>query len=203
MPTSRVRRSLLGSYDPDDQFSQELPGYTLGQSGPTDGKLVMKFLRNNAILVNAAELGEVIGIDLETVKNWIRREIITRAPIGGRQLRNRLFSADEVYNTALKNELVKLGIPPSQASEAVNALWKEWGKKEAPEGWNVYVLLVPRRGEWDVALCSQKTSGGPLYKLEKSKLTEEMKLPKQTFAVIPISEVLERVGQKLSELLGK
>jgi hypothetical protein len=98
---------------------------------------------------------------------------------------------------------VQLGIPPSQASEAINTLWKEWGKKEVPEGWNVYAVLTPSNGKWVVALCSQKTSGGPLYKLGKSKLTEEMKLPKQTFAVIPISEVLERVGQKLSELLGK
>ena len=32
--------------------------------------------------------------------------------------------------TALKNELVKLGIPPSQASNAINTLWKEWGKQD-------------------------------------------------------------------------
>ena len=101
---------------------------------PPNRKLVMKILRDNAILVSAVELGEVIGADLETVKNWIRREIITRAPIGGRQLRNRLFSADEVYRTALKNELVQLGIAPSKASEAVKALWKEWGKKRGGNG---------------------------------------------------------------------
>ena len=160
----------------------------------------MKFPRDNAILVSAAELGEVIGIDLETVKNWIRREIITRAPLGGRQLRNRLFSTDEVYKTALKNELVKLRIPPSSASDAVNALWKEWGKKDAPEGWNVYALLWPSNDKWNVALCSQKVSGGPLYKFGKVKSTEEMELPRQAFAVIPISDVLERTSGKLSEL---
>ena len=33
-------------------------------------------------------------------------------------------------NTALKNELVKLGIPPSQASNAINTLRKEWGKQD-------------------------------------------------------------------------
>jgi hypothetical protein len=163
----------------------------------------MKPLSDISVLVSAAELGQIVGIDIDTVNNWVRYGIITRARIGGRQLRNRLFSADEVYKTALKNELIRLGIPPSQASEAINTLWKEWGKKEVPEGWNVYAVLTPSNGKWVVALCSQKTSGGPLYKLGKSKLTEEMKLPKQTFAVIPISEVLERVGQKLSELLGK
>ncbi len=32
--------------------------------------------------------------------------------------------------TALKNELVKLGIPPSSANEAVNELWERWDKRE-------------------------------------------------------------------------
>jgi hypothetical protein len=96
---------------------------------------------------------------------------------------------------------VKLGIPPSQASEAVNALWKEWGKKDTPEGWNVYGVLWPSNNKWTVALCSQKLSGGPLYKFGKSKSTEEMELPKQTCALIPISEVFDRVTNKLSGLL--
>jgi hypothetical protein len=166
----------------------------------------MKLLRDTTILVSAAELGEVIGADLETVNNWIRREIITRAPIGGRQLRNRLFSTDEVYKAAVKNELVKLGIPPSPASEAVNALWKRWGKKDAPEGWNVYALVLPSDNKWNVALCAWKISGGPLYKLEKSmgrKSIEEMELPKQAFAVIPISDIFDRITKKLSEIIGR
>jgi hypothetical protein len=52
----------------------------------------------------------------------------------GTDTSNRLFSADEVYKTALKNEPVKLGIPPSRASDAVNAAWAEWGKKDVPKG---------------------------------------------------------------------
>jgi hypothetical protein len=32
--------------------------------------------------------------------------------------------------TALKNELVKLGIPPSSTNEAVNELWERWDKRE-------------------------------------------------------------------------
>lgn len=94
-----------------------------------------------------------------------------------------------------------LGIPPSQASEAVSVFWKEWNKKEPPEGWKVYALLRPSNGKWVVALCSQKISGGPLYKFGKSKSAEEMELPKQTFAVIPLSDVFEHVSSKLSELL--
>jgi hypothetical protein len=143
------------------------------------------------------------GIDNETVNNWLRYGIVTRARVGGRQLRNRLFSADEVYKTALKNELVKLGIPPSQASEAVNTLWKEWGKKDTPEGWKIYALLWPSNDKWIVALCSLKISGGPLYKFGKTKSSQEMELPKQTFAVIPMSDVFERVSSKLSRLLGE
>ena len=157
----------------------------------------------SSTLVSAAELAEIIGADLLTVNNWIRRGIITRSSLGGRQLRNRLFSADEVYKTALKNELVQLGIPPSQASEAVNALWKDWGKKDIPDGWKLYAVLWPSNDKWIVALCSQKISGGPFYKFGKSKSTEEMELPKQAFAVIPISDVFDRVSGKLSELLGE
>jgi hypothetical protein len=154
-------------------------------------------------LVSSAELAEIIGADLLTVNNWIRRGIIARSSLGGRQLRNRLFSTDEVYKTAMKSELVQLGIPPSQASEAVNTLWKEWGKKDTPEGWNVYGVLWPSNNKWTVALCSQKISGGPLYKFGKSTPTDEMELPTHAFAVIPMSDVLERVSSKLSELLGE
>ena len=68
----------------------------------------MKFLRDPTVRLSAAELGYCVGIDLETVNNWIRRGIISRASIGGRQLRHRLFSVEEVYKTALKSELVKL-----------------------------------------------------------------------------------------------
>ena len=85
----------------------------------------------------------------------------------------------------------------------VNALWKEWGKNDVPEGWKVYAVLWLSNDKWNVILCSQKISGGPLYKFGKSKSTEEMELPKQTCALIPISEIMERVSSKLSELLGE
>jgi hypothetical protein len=85
----------------------------------------------------------------------------------------------------------------------VNTLWKEWGKKDAPEGWKVYAVLWPSNDKWIVALCSQKPSGGQLYKFGKSKSTEEMELPTRTFAMIPISDVFERVSSTLSELLGE
>jgi hypothetical protein len=166
----------------------------------------MKPIRHSGTLVRSAELAEIIGTDLQTVNNWIGRGIITRSSLGGRQLRNRLFSTDEVYKTALKNELVQLGIPPSQASDAINALWKEWGNKEALEARKVYALLWPSNDKWIVTLCLQKISGGLLYKLEKSmagKSIEEMDFPKQAFVVIPISDVLNHVSNELSKLLGR
>jgi hypothetical protein len=164
----------------------------------------MKLLRDISVLVSSAELGKIVGIDMETVNNWLRHGIITRARIGGRQLRSRLFSTDEVYKAALTNELVKLGIPPSPASDAVNTLWKEWGKKDTPEGWNVYAVISPNSDKWVVVLCAQKVSGGPLYKFGKSmgsKSIEERDLPEQAFAVIPISAILDCVSNKLSALL--
>ena len=64
-------------------------------------------------------------------------------------------------------------------------------------------MLWPSDDKWMVAVCWQKSSGGPLYKFGKSKSAEEMELPKQTFAMIPISDVFDRVSGKLSELLGE
>jgi hypothetical protein len=161
----------------------------------------MNLLHDSRLRVTVAELAEIIGTDPINIGNWIRRDIISRTL--GRQPRNRLFSTEEVYKTALKHELMQLGIPPSLASEAVNVLWKEWGKKDTPEGWNVYAVLWPSNDKWIVTLCSQKISGGPLYKFGKSKSAEEMELPKHTCALIPISDVFERISGKLSELLGE
>jgi hypothetical protein len=79
-----------------------------------------------------------------------------------------LFSNEEVYRTAFINELVILGFLPSAASEAVNDVWKEWGKKDAPEGWSIYAVVFPSKDKWTVLLCSQKPTGGLLYKFEKS-----------------------------------
>ena len=61
----------------------------------------MKSLPHEGVLFTSAELAEAIGADLETIKNWVRRDIISRARIGGRQMPNRLFSADEVYKAAI------------------------------------------------------------------------------------------------------
>jgi hypothetical protein len=166
----------------------------------------MKLLRDTETMLSAFELGQIIEIDRETVNNWNRRDLISRFAPGGRRIRHRLFSTEELYKTALMKELVDLNIQPSAAREAVNVLWKEWGKKDAPDGWEVYAMLVPSNDKWNVALCSQKISGGPLYKLGKSmgsKSVEEMELPKRAFAVIPISDIFERVSSKLSELLGE
>jgi hypothetical protein len=164
----------------------------------------MKLLPDTNVLVSAAELGEVIGADLETVNNWVRRDIINRAPIGGRQLRHRLFSTEEVYKTALKNELVKLGIPPSPASDAINELWREWDRKDSLQGKNIYAVISPINHNWSVLLCWQKLSGGPLFKLGKPSTSqpEEIGLPTRAFAMIPISNVFACVTNKLAELLN-
>jgi hypothetical protein len=156
-------------------------------------------------LVSSAELAEIVGMDLETINNWIRRGIISRTPIGGRQLRNRLFSTDEVYKTALTSELVKLGIAPSSAHEVVNALWKEWDRKNLPEGGKFYAVLFPTDDKWMVAMCWQKQSGGPVYKAAKStgnKSPQEMALPSKPFVMVPISDTLTKVRADISRLVA-
>jgi len=159
--------------------------------------------RDSTTLISAAELAEIIGVTVETINNWIRHDIISRVRGGGRQLRARLFSTEEVYKAALTNELVRLGIAPSPASEATNQVWKEWEKKGTPEGQKVYAIVVPSKAGWAVELCSRKAVGGPLYGWGRTggKLVE-MDLPEHAFAIMPISDVFDGVGKNLSELLG-
>jgi hypothetical protein len=164
----------------------------------------MKTPFDTGALFSTTELGAAIGADEETVKNWVRRGVISRAPIGGRQLRHRLFSTEQVYKAALTHDLVKLGIPPSSASGAVNELWKAWDQTEV-EGRRIYAALVPTDDKWIVSMCWTKVSGGPLYKVRKSlaaKPNEEMQLPERAFAMIPISDVVARVARKLADLLN-
>lgn len=158
---------------------------------------------HNSVVVSAAELAEVVGIDLETVNNWLRRGIIRRAHVGGRPLRNWLFSTDEVYKAALTNELVQLGIAPTPSNDAVNELWKEWRQTKLQDGGNVYAVLFPNDHKSSVILCWQKQSRGPLLRLSKSSGTEsaEFELPRQAFAIMPISDVAGDVTKRLVRLL--
>jgi hypothetical protein len=160
-------------------------------------------LPKSTTLITSAELAETIGADLETINNWIQRGIISRVAIGGRQLKARLFSKDEVYKAALTNELVTLGIAPSPASEASNSIWNAWEKKPAPDGQKVYAIVVPSKDGWSVELCSRKAAGGPLYRWGGTgRKLAEVELPTHTFAVLPISDVFERVSSKITGLLG-
>jgi hypothetical protein len=163
----------------------------------------MKSSLPDAVVVTSPELAAVIGTDLVTVNNWIRRGIISRTPIGGRQVKTRLFAKEEVYKGALTNELVRVGLPPSSASDAVNILWKDWGSRQLPANQNLYAVVLPSKGKLMVALCTQRKSGGPLYRFKsgETKSIVEMKLPQQAFAVIPISDVLESTNSRMSELL--
>jgi hypothetical protein len=160
-------------------------------------------LRKSSTLVTAAELAEIIGADIETINNWTQRGIISRAAIGGRQLRARLFSTNEVYKAAITNELVRLGIQPSPASEAANQVWNEWEKKGTPEGQKIYAIVVPSKDGWTVELCLRKASGGPLYRWARTgSKSVDVELPRQAFAVLPISDVFDRISHKLFEILG-
>ena len=164
----------------------------------------IEFLKHPATFFSAAELAKAIGADFETINNWVRRGMITRARIGGRQLRSRLFSTEDVYKAALTNELVKLGLAPSSASGAVNELWEKWDKREV-EGRKIYAVLAPSDEGWTALLCWQKPAGGPLYKLAKSSRSQpsdEYQLPEQPFAIIPISILLADVTKRLMGLLG-
>jgi hypothetical protein len=99
---------------------------------------------------------------------------------------------------------MQLGITPSLASEAVNTVWRQWTKKEFPKGRSLYALVSPAKEQWNVTLCSQAKSGGPLHEIGKSRGTissNGMALPKQAFAVIHISDVFDRVTSDLYKLI--
>ena len=163
----------------------------------------MKPTLGKPTLITAPELAKLIATDMETINNWIRRGVISRVPIGGRQLKARLFSTDEVYKAALTSELVRLGIQPSPAMEASNSIWNAWEKKNAPEGQKIYALVMPDKDGWVVELCWRKASGGSLYRWGRTgSKSAEMELPKHAFAVIPISDIFEYVSRKMSALLG-
>ena len=163
----------------------------------------MKPTLGKSTLITAPELAKLIGTDMETINNWIRRGVISRVPIGGRQLKARLFSTDEVYKAALTSELVRLGIQPSPAMESSNSIWNAWEKKNAPEGQKIYALVMPDKDGWVVELCWRKASGGSLYRWGRTgSKSAEMELPGHAFAVIPISDIFEYVSRKMSALLG-
>ena len=163
----------------------------------------MKPTLGKPTLITAPELAKLIGTDMETINNWIRRGVISRVPIGGRQLKARLFSTDEVYKAALTSELVRLGIQPSPAMEASNSIWNAWEKKNAPEGQKIYALVMPDKDGWVVELCWRKASGGSLYRWGRTgSKSAEMELPGHAFAGIPISDIFEYVSRKMSALLG-
>ena len=163
----------------------------------------MKPTLGKPTLITAPEFSKLIGTDMETINNWIHRGVISRVPIGGRQLKARLFSTDEVYKAALTSELVRLGIQPSPAMEASNSIWNAWEKKNAPEGQKIYALVMPDKDGWVVELCWRKASGGSLYRWGRTgSKSAEMELPKHAFAVIPISDIFEYVSRKMSALLG-
>ena len=156
-------------------------------------------LLDTNVLVSAAELGDAIGAEPETVNNWIRHDIISRAPIGGRQVaRHRLFTMEEVYKAALTNELVKLRVPPSPASRAANEVWKELNKIELLDGKTIYAMILPSGDGWTASLCWQSRSGGPLHGMGK----REIELPKRAFAMIPMTDVLGDVTNKLQKFLS-
>ncbi len=163
----------------------------------------MKSLPRESALFSSAELAEAIGADLETIKNWVRRGIISRTPIGGRYMPNRLFSADEVYKTAVKHELVKLGLPPSSATEAVSSIWKQCNTNDLLGRKQIYAIVLPADDKWTAALCWQKETGGGLYKFSRSTAAraEAVRLPDRAFAVIPISETLTGIAKRLDSLM--
>jgi hypothetical protein len=163
----------------------------------------MKVVPHESALFTSGELAEAIGAGLETITNWVRRGIISRARIGGRQIRKRLFSVDEVYKTAVAYELVKLGLAPSAATEAVNTIWGQCDRNDLFEHKQIYVILFPNDDKWTIVLCSQREQGGPLYRFTRltARPHEKIRLPDRAFVVVPIAGTLTRITNRLESVI--
>jgi hypothetical protein len=163
----------------------------------------MKSLPYEGAFFTSAELAEAIGADLETIKNWVRRGIISRARIGGRRMPNRLFSSEEVYKTAVTYELVKLGLAPSAATEAVNTIWGQCDRNDLTEHKQIYAILYFTDNKWTTLLFSQLEQGGALYRFTRStaRTQEKIRLPDRAFAVVPITATLTRIGKKFETII--
>jgi hypothetical protein len=163
----------------------------------------MKILPHEGALFTLAELAEAIGADLETVKNWVRRGIISRARIGGRRMPNRLFSADDVYKAAITYELVKLGLAPSAATQVANTIWAQFDKKDLFVDRKTYAILFPIDDKWTVLLCSQDEDGGPLYRFTRStaRTQEKIRLPDKAFAMVPIAGTVSQISKRLESII--
>ena len=162
----------------------------------------MKDFAGSDALVSSVELAQIAGVELETINNWIRRGIIRRSRIGGRQLRNRLFSVDEIYKTALKNELVKLGIQPSSANEAVDQLWKIEKITELVRGKDIYVALSKTGDGWFAFLFRAKSSTTSFSVHPQFSEIKNFNPFNQPCVLIPLSNIFSRIERNLSNVLG-
>jgi hypothetical protein len=162
----------------------------------------MKSLPHEGALFTLAELAGAIGADVETVKNWVRRGIVSRARVGGRQMRTRLFTAPDVYQTAVMYELVKLGLAPSAATQAAKVIWTKCDTDHFREGKQIYAILFRINDKWTTILCSQREEGGPLYKLSPPARTQEkIQMPDRAFAMVPITGRLADISIKLEGIV--
>jgi hypothetical protein len=159
----------------------------------------MKPLPHEDALFTLAELAEAIGADLETIKNWVRRGIIRRALVGGRQMSNRLFSADAISQAAITYALVESGLAPSAASKAVKSIWEQCNKRDLFEHEPLYAILYSTNDEWTTVLCPQLEKGLSSPRSARSTSRTQVKAGffNSVFVVVPISQILNRIAGSL------
>jgi hypothetical protein len=73
--------------------------------------------RQGPNLFSAEQVAKTIGADLETVNEWLEVGAIDRAVFGGGQ-----FSENELLRAALVFELVKCGLSPPCAKDAIREM---------------------------------------------------------------------------------
>src|SRR5215470_5118668 len=136
-------------------------------------------------LFNTAEVAETIGTDLETINEWLEVGAIDRAVFGGGR-----FSKYELQRAALTFEMVKLGLAPSRARDVVwemeYDLQQIWGATVSNH-YKAYAILIPnKQNKWLVFWC---------WKVS----TEEIDPSRQSYIILPVSDILARVTNETEQ----
>ena len=141
--------------------------------------------RRSPHLFSATEVAESIGVDLETISEWLEVGAIDRAVFGGGR-----FSKYELQRAALTFEIVKLGLAPACARDVVwemeYDLQQIWGETISKQ-YKAYAIVIPNKQKKRLVFWCWKRS------------TEEIEPAVQGHIILPVSEILARVATQTEQ----
>jgi hypothetical protein len=144
-----------------------------------------KISRQGPNLFSAEQVAKTIGADLETVNEWLEVGAIDRPVFGGGQ-----FSKNELLRAALVFELVKCGLSPSCAKDAIREMEYELHQiwEITPSSFKAYAILIPTSRKWLVSWCWKATT----EKIDPLTVEDHI--------ILPVSHILARVMDETKQV---